>query len=152
MYNLQNTAETPIRILLVDDDDDDVFLFSEALRSIPLPTEMIIAENGLVALKILQNTSNFLPDLIFLDLHMPVMKGIELLKILKTHDLYHPIPCIVLTGFESKSYIDEAYDLKANLFVIKPIDHNKLVKILEQVLGLNWNDYFPPKSEAFLFA
>lgn len=152
MYNLQNAAQKPIRILLVDDDDDDVLLFLEALKGIPIPTELITADNGRVALTTLQSISDFLPDLIFLDLHMPVMKGTELLRILKSDDLYHEIPCIVLTGIASKSYINEAYDLKANLFVIKPIDHNKLVKIIEQVLGLNWKEYFPPKSDVFLFA
>lgn len=151
MSNPVSYSRIPIRILLVDDDEDDIFLFSEAVKIIPISTELQIAESGSKALKTLQSMGIYLPDLIFLDLHMPLMNGTELLKILKTNDLYRHIPCIILTAFPYASYIKEAYDLGANLYVIKPIDPNKLINIIEQLIDLDWKDYFPPESDLFLF-
>jgi CheY-like chemotaxis protein len=120
------------KFLLADDDTDDANLFCEAINQVSL-AECNTVENGLELFKLLskQNTDN--PDIIFLDINMPMMDGWECLRKLKSSSDYSSIPVIMYSTSSAKRDIDMAYSLGAQLFLTKPEDFRELSKILEIV-------------------
>jgi CheY-like chemotaxis protein len=90
---------TTTTILLVDDDPDDLFILSDAFKTMDPSCEIIEAYDGDAALQLLEELGkrNVVPDLIVLDINMPVLDGRELLKILKTNDSYKEVPVVVYT-------------------------------------------------------
>ena len=120
------------KFLLVDDDADDASLFCEALNNIG-SVECNTVENGLELFKLLSNQNSNIPDIIFLDINMPMMDGWECLKKLKESSNYKSIPIIMYSTSSAKKDIDMAYSLGAQLFLTKPEEFRELSKILEIV-------------------
>lgn len=91
--------QTNATILLVDDDPDDVFLLSDAFRTLDPSCEIIDAYDGDAALQLLDemHTRKVVPDLIVLDINMPILDGREVLRILKNSDRYKDVPVIMYT-------------------------------------------------------
>lgn len=113
--------------VLVDDDADDAAIFYEALNQIGSDIKFHTAENGLRLFELLLE---YTPDVIFLDINMPKMGGWETLRRLKGSSEYNNIPVIMYSTSSAKKDIDLAYSLGAVLFITKPEDFRKLVKIL----------------------
>jgi len=109
-------------VLLVDDDEDDRDFFLSVLETIDGSLQCETAENGSIALRNLTEGRR-LPDLIFLDLNMPVMNGKEFLKEIKKHKHLENIPVIILSTSSDQATISETARLGAVDFVTKP---NKL--------------------------
>lgn len=109
--------------MLIEDDTDDQEFFREALSRIGHATLYGIAQNGKEALGILRD-SHILPDLIFSDINMPVMNGIECLAELKTDPRFRRIPVIILSSAEEESII--ASTLGARAFINKQNSFNEL--------------------------
>jgi CheY-like chemotaxis protein len=105
-------------ILLVEDDKDDQMLFVDILREVAPDTECTLADNGQYALELIRASKPLLPDLIVLDLNMPVMDGFEFIPLLKSTAGYQDIPLVVLTT--SPHYIERCYELGADLYIRKP--------------------------------
>lgn len=126
---------TPVKtkFLLADDDADDADLFCEALHRIAAVMKCYKVENGQQVFRFLSEGSTITPDVIFLDINMPVMDGWECLKKLKDNLNFRSIPTIIYSTSSAKRDIDLAYRLGASLFVTKPEDFNELCKILEIV-------------------
>ncbi len=126
------------KILLIDDDEDDHFFFKDSIESINPTLRCIIATNGKIALEILK-ASTSLPDLIFLDLNMPVMNGFEFLIQLKKENDLNKIP----VGIFSTSNVDrdkeQAKNLGAVFFITKPNDLQVLSKKLQQILSADFS-------------
>lgn len=120
------------KFLLVDDDTDDAELFCEAVGKIRM-AECNTVENGLELFKLLSIRTANIPDVIFLDINMPMMDGWECLKELKKSSNYSRIPIIMYSTSSAKQDIDRAYSLGAQLFLTKPEDFSELSKILETV-------------------
>ncbi len=128
-------ALTPLnrKFLLADDDADDADLFCEALASIIPPVECHTAENGLKLFELLSKQDIGIPDIIFLDINMPMMDGWECLRMLKGNSDYKSIPTIMYSTSSARRDIDMAYRLGAQLFLTKPENFSELSKILEIV-------------------
>jgi CheY-like chemotaxis protein len=126
-----------IPILLVDDDELDRATVQRAFRKNHLRNELLIAENGERALEILRSEGRRLPGLILLDLNMPVMGGLELLRILKCDDTLRAVPVVVLTSSAMESDKVESYDLSVAGYIVKPVDFAKFVDVT-RVLDLYW--------------
>ena len=124
-------------LLLVDDDADDRLLFGEALREIKSLVSYEAAADGVDALKRLNNAS---PELIFLDLNMPIMHGFECLRRIKENIRLKTIPVIIFTTSSSPLDIHMAKQLGAAAYLCKPMHFNhlcdKLKSILDDVLEL----------------
>lgn len=119
--------------MLVDDDADDATLFCETLtRTVP-GTKCLTAENGLELFQFLSTQYGDRPDVIFLDINMPVMNGWECLIKLKGDSSYNSIPIIMYSTSSAKRDIDMAYSLGAMAFLTKPEDLKELSKILNIV-------------------
>ncbi|MEI9922005.1 MAG: response regulator [Bacteroidota bacterium] len=120
-----NTS-TPRRFLLADDDRDDREMFVEALAALDPHIVCHGVEDGSEALRVLSTTNSF-PNIIFVDINMPVMDGWELLKRLKSDNDYLSIPVVVYSTSSRPKDREIAKDLGAMCFVTKP-DNFKLVK------------------------
>ncbi|HYC86884.1 MAG TPA: response regulator [Chryseosolibacter sp.] len=106
------------RFLIVDDDTDDADLFCEALYQVaPKKMRCLKVENGQELFEVLSREGTFSPDLIFLDINMPVMNGWQCLKKLKNDSCWKDIPTVIYSTSTSKRDIDLAYELGAMFFV-----------------------------------
>lgn len=121
------------RILLADDDDDDISLFSEALTLVDSSIQCEFAVHGEDALTILTTGSNKKPDVIILDLNMPVMNGLECLQILKEDKFLKEIPVVMYSTSSNQEDREKAFDLGAFCFITKP-DQFKVLKSMLLVL------------------
>ncbi len=124
-------------ILLADDDTDDTEMFCEALEEINENIICHCAENGNEAWKIL-NEINQKPQLIFLDLNMPVMNGWDCLKLVKKEPHYKDIPVILISTSSHKNDIEMASKLGSICYLVKPNSFNdlkQLLKIITSNLG-----------------
>ncbi|MEI6945804.1 response regulator [Paraflavisolibacter sp. H34] len=126
--------EKRLHILLVDDDAVDRELFIDALN--PSEKNCLVSEaaDGQEALDFLGAQS--LPDLIILDLNMPVKDGRQTLKELKAHPVYKTIPVCILSTSSAQFDVLNAYDSGANLFLVKPHDYRELTEMLQNLLTL----------------
>lgn len=127
------SSNKTLQILLADDDDDDAFLFHEALGQVPIKTNLVLAENGMRLMQIL-NQENYKPDLIFLDMNMPVKNGLECLEEIRRLDGFDDVRVIILSTSVAKYMLDSAYEIGANLYIQKPTSFAGLVNILSKCL------------------
>jgi CheY-like chemotaxis protein len=133
-----------MKIYLAEDDQDDVDIFKEALQAVCPGCELTVSKNGKDILKKLTDGDADLPDLMFLDVNMPVMNGLDCLKNLKELPLLKNIPVIILTTSAAQLTIEVAYRLGARLFVEKPTNMEHLVKMLGTVLCADWDAHTCP--------
>jgi CheY-like chemotaxis protein len=121
------------KILLVDDDEDDQFIFINALKEITAEHKCVIANNGMEALSHLKAGPS-LPDLIFLDLNMPVMNGIELILILKADYRFADIPAVIYTTSDNPDEKKQMKELGVSAFLTKTANFKKLKTELARIL------------------
>lgn len=126
--------------LLTDDDIDDRELFLEALTSIDPSITCHFAEDGEAALQLLGKRDIIKPDIIFVDINMPVMNGWELLRELRKDETFDGVPVMVYSTSGALRDKLTARDLGALCFITKPYDYKLVRKMLEIVIaGLNKN-------------
>lgn len=121
-------------LLLVDDDQDDRFLFKEALAEADNSVLFAEAANGVDALEKLVSGKVSLPDLIFLDVNMPRMNGLDCLKHLKENVRFKDVPVVMYSTSASDDYQKECFNHGAKLFIEKPSDFWQLCDKLKNVL------------------
>ena len=121
-------------ILLAEDDKDDRELFCEALTNISAHTTIHYAENGIEVLNKLEELTTS-PDMIFLDINMPVMNGWQCLKTLKEDNRYKNIPIVVYSSSSHQREKDIARDMGALLFFTKPNDFYQFMEKLGSIIN-----------------
>jgi CheY-like chemotaxis protein len=121
--------------MIVDDDEDDRFLFREALSEIDGGIKCREARNGCEALEQLEDLSLELPALIFLDINMPIMNGWECLEKIRNSGRFGNIPVFVYSTSSHQRDIDRALQLGAYCFCTKVDDYDKLKKMLEVIVA-----------------
>lgn len=131
-------------ILLVEDNPDDVLLTVEALRENNILNKIEIAKDGVEALDFLfgrgKHTGrdlSVLPQLILLDLKLPKVDGLEVLKEIKSNDSTKMIPVVVLTSSKEEQDLLKSYQLGVNSYIRKPVDFEQFSQSVKQ-LGLYW--------------
>lgn len=118
---------------LVDDDPDDIAVFTEVLQDVDAAAELATAADGIEALKSLRLRKENLPDIIFLDLNMPRMGGKECLTELKRDGLLKHIPVIMYTTSSQSKDIEETMLKGAVCFITKPTSLKELRYILQSI-------------------
>ncbi|HEY6390850.1 MAG TPA: response regulator [Bryobacteraceae bacterium] len=122
---------TPVRILMVEDNEPDAYLMRTALRSAQIDFELTHAKDGALALAMLDDasakSSGAVADLIFLDLNMPKIDGLALLTAMRRHPASAEVPIAVLSSSLSEDDMSRAMELGANRYVVKPIDLNEFM-------------------------
>ncbi len=121
-------------LLLVDDDSDDQMLFKEALSEADAGVSCITAFNGIDALQKLNAIQHDFPDIIVMDVNMPVMNGIECLKELAASPHLNAIPVIMYSTSCSKECEDECIDSGAAGYMEKPSDYVLLISQIKHIL------------------
>jgi CheY-like chemotaxis protein len=127
-------------ILLVDDNEEDVFLFQRAMRAVGQDFDVRVTHNGLEAIQYLQRACETdkahvapLPKFILTDNRMPVMTGRDLLRWIKDHPRCRVIPTVVLGGSDSPGDVKESYDLGAHSYFVKPNSHDQLTEMVKMI-------------------
>ena len=121
-------------ILLIDDDDDDQFIFSTALEDVVPASHCHISNNSLEAFQYL-NECTRVPDMLFLDLNMPLMNGFEFLLILKSEARFSLIPVVIFSTSDSPEDQYRAKELGALQFITKTADIQLLKKDLWHIFN-----------------
>ena len=139
-----------IKILLVEDNPDDVELTLRAFKKHNLANHITVARDGENALDIIfQRGKESRPDLILLDLNLPMVNGMEVLRQIKENPKTKVIPVIILTSSKEENDLSESYRLGANSYIRKPVNFEKFIGVVMQ-LGLYWlliNEPPPNNSE-----
>jgi CheY-like chemotaxis protein len=115
-------------ILLVEDNEGDIILTTEALEESNLVSKINVVKNGKDAIDYVFNIGKYeqavRPDLILLDVNLPLKSGYDVLKALKSNEETNQIPIIMLTTSSSENDVNKSYSYHANCFITKPVDLN----------------------------
>jgi CheY-like chemotaxis protein len=126
-----------IRILLADDDEDDCFLFGEALEEIRMSTDLTTVLNGEELLHLLENSQEKLPHVLFLDLNMPRKNGWECLEEIKRSEKLKIINVIIFSTLFQQEWADQLYEKGALHYIRKPDNFSELKEaILRELIIL----------------
>lgn len=137
--------QRPIEILIVEDNPNDYELTLRALNKINLANKIHWVRDGVEALDFLFYTGaykdraqdNYRPKLVLLDLKMPRLDGIDVLKKIKSDPNTRDIPVVMLTSSQEESDIVESYKLGVNSYIVKPVDFGKFVETVSEA-GFYW--------------
>jgi CheY-like chemotaxis protein len=133
-------------ILLVEDDRVDMMTFKRSLNDLSIKNEVIHTTNGEEALEYLRGEGNEQPCVIFLDLNMPKMSGLEFLKERRTDNELTKIPVVVLTTSDNERDIIESFEMGVAGYLVKPADYGKFVESM-RTINLYWTLSRLPSEE-----
>jgi Response regulator containing a CheY-like receiver domain and a GGDEF domain len=141
-------------LLLVEDSPSDIKLTRRALRQSRITNRLVVAEDGVEALDYLFATGAHagrdvgdLPSLILLDLKLPRVDGMEVLRKIRADERTRRLPVVILTSSQEEQDIIASYDLGANSYIRKPVDFTQFAEAVRQ-LGLYWLVLNEPPPEA----
>jgi two-component system, response regulator len=133
-----------VEILLVDDSPEDVELTIRALRRSKIANEIQVADDGAEALNFLfcrgshqDRTFSHPPKLVLLDLKLPKVDGLEVLRAMRADERTKAIPVVILTSSKQQKDVITGYDLGVNAFVQKPVDFEQFGEAIRQI-GMFW--------------
>ena len=133
----QIRIKKPLEILLVEDNPGDVRLMLEILREGEIPHDFNVVTDGEQALQYLRKEAHYAskarPDIVFLDLNLPKMGGLDVFKAIKADAELRSIPVVIMTSSESEDDIEKAYASHANCFITKPMDPDEFNNVAEVV-------------------
>lgn len=136
--------ENGVEILLIEDNPSDIRLALHAFKKNNLANHVRVLQDGIEALeyifgkgKYADRVAKSLPKVILLDLKLPLVDGIEILRQLKSSDLTRHIPVVVLTSSREERDIVESYKLGVNSYIVKPVDFEQFCETV-RTLGLYW--------------
>lgn len=126
-----------LNVLIIDDNPADIILMEEVLGDTDFVDKLYSKNSGKEAISFLIDSLNdsgkSLPDLIFLDINMPIMDGHEVLGIIKSTDELKHIPVIILTTSKDRRDINRAYKAYSNSYIIKPDDYSEMDKAIKKI-------------------
>ncbi|MBN8569258.1 MAG: response regulator [Ignavibacteria bacterium] len=138
--------ERKIKILLLEDDANDLLFIKEALKKFTSPESLLHFENGADMLDYIFEKDNYtnkandiIADLIILDLKTPKINGLEVLQKLKAEESTNSIPVVIFTSSNEEKDLRKSYEYGANSFIVKPIDFETFSKTIESV-GNYWTN------------
>jgi CheY-like chemotaxis protein len=143
-------------ILLVEDNPSDIGLTQRALAKSHIANELVVAEDGQEALDYLfargqhkGRDGTDLPTLVLLDIKLPRVNGLEVLRQIRANKVTSRLPVVILTTSKEEQDIGQSYDLGANSYIRKPVDFTQFIQSVQH-LGLYWlvmNEPAPPTGK-----
>jgi len=146
MINSENSGRSaanqkekePLKIILAEDDKDDQDIFMEAVNATNVPSDVTTVENGQELIDILKDRTEPKPDIVFIDINMPVKGGKEALAEIKSDQELKDIPAVMLSTSNHQKDIEDTFNSGANLYIQKPNSFASLILILKKVFMLHW--------------
>ena len=138
------------KILLADDDPGSREIFIEAMQQIAPHIKVSTAVNGQKLMNVLLGQTDELPDIIFLDLNMPLKNGKECLIEIRNNSKLRDIPIIIYSTSSHDDHIEETFVGGANFYMIKPDSFSDLKVITKNVLSLDWVKPIWPERQNFV--
>jgi CheY-like chemotaxis protein len=141
-------------ILLAEDNPKDVELTLEALSEHNLANQVTVVRDGVEAMEYLRYEGNYKqrkpgnPAVILLDIKMPRMDGIEVLKAIRSNDKFKTIPVVILTSSREESDLMKSYEIGVNAYVVKPVNFKDFICAVKEI-GIFWallNELPPEKG------
>lgn len=124
----------PITILLIEDNDGDIFLTKKAFQNAKIVNRIDVAKDGEIALDMLRNNGPYKdsvrPDIILMDLNLPKKDGLQVLAEIKLDESLRRIPVVILTSSQAEQDVIKTYNLHASSYITKPIDLEKFHEIV----------------------
>lgn len=135
-------------IMLVEDNPMDVDLTKRAFAKRKLTNPIDVARDGEEALARIAewDAGKTQPAVILLDLKLPKISGLDVLRVLKSHPVYKRIPVVVLTTSKEDADVDTAYTVGANSYIVKPVDFEKFMEVAGQI-EMYWGVVNTPSSK-----
>jgi chemotaxis family two-component system response regulator Rcp1 len=146
-------GQSPVEILLVEDNEGDVLLTMQALERAKVRNRVHVAGDGVEAMAFLRRESPHekapRPDVILLDLNLPLMDGREVLQELKKDPALQTIPVVVITTSSAEEDVVKSYALQASCYVTKPVDLKQFLHVVDSI-GDFWLQVvrLPPRKDA----
>src|SRR5215813_2309536 len=138
-------------LLLADDDEDDCLFFKEALDEIAVSTTLSIANDGVQLMNFLKSNISNLPDVLFLDLNMPLKNGLECLAEIKDNEDLKNLPVIIFSTSLDSEIVNNLYQKGASFYIRKPGDFSKLKSVIEKALTIApENNFKQPERANFI--
>jgi len=131
------TSDKLMQIILVDDDTDDRLLFEEAFNELDSGKNLTIFKDGREILDYLYTRAE-IPDIVFLDLNMPTLGGIEILREIRKDEKYQKLSVVIYSTSSAEKDIEDSLIAGANIYVKKPNDFETLKETLRKVIKMNW--------------
>ncbi|MDP2415300.1 response regulator [Daejeonella sp.] len=128
---------SPIHILLIEDNDGDILLTTEALQNGKITNKISVVKDGEKAIDFVNKTGGYAdtesPDLILLDINLPRRSGQEVLQYIKTNGNLKHIPVIMLTTSSSEKDINQSYNNYANCYITKPVEVDDFIDAISKI-------------------
>ena len=134
---METTHAEPVEILLVEDDQDDIFLTKKAFEQQNVLNNLHVVRDGVDAMTFLRQEDDHAdaprPDIVLLDLNLPTMDGDEVLEAIEDESDLSMIPVVVLTSSDAEEDIVRSYELNANAYLTKPVDFEGFMGVVESI-------------------
>ena len=129
--------ETPIQILMVEDNESDAYLAMKSLKEAKIANSINIVQDGVEAMDYLRRKGKYAdahrPDLILLDLNLPGKDGRQVLTEIKSDPELSNIPVVILTCSDDEIDIAKSYADQANCYIVKPVDFDRLMEVVKSI-------------------
>ncbi len=135
----------PFNILLVEDNPADIELTREALGQCRAKINLHVVSNGMEAYQYLQDVAPALPDLVLMDLNLPVWDGKSLLKKIKSDSQLRSVPIVVMSTSSNHNDVMESYHLQANCYIVKPLDVDQFFEKIRYIENFWFNTVLLPR-------
>lgn len=122
------------KVILVDDDEDDRYLFSKAFQSLNIKTELQLFKDGQEFVDYLESGLGNLPEIVFLDLNMPIKNGLECLQYLRKDPKYSDIFVAIYSTSSSDTDMEATLHHGANIYIQKPSNFKTLTNVIDRAL------------------
>ena len=139
-----------INILLADDDRDDCEFFKIALNALPLNTQLEMVGDGEQLMNYLNENSENLPDVLFLDINMPRKNGIECLSEIKANEKLKSLSVVILSTSNSQDKINMVFKMGGHVYVHKPSDFGQLKQVILHALPIAVENEFSKGSLKYI--
>ncbi|MBL3656499.1 response regulator [Fulvivirga sediminis] len=132
-----------LNYVIVEDNRDDLELILDGIKKVDTSYEVTVLRDGREAENFVDEViggKQDAPKVILLDLKLPMLSGLEILEKVKSSEVTKCIPVVIFTSSQAQSDITKAYELGANAFIVKPIDYNDFIKVIQNI-GTFWLQY-----------
>jgi CheY-like chemotaxis protein len=136
--NQEQAEEKPVKVLLAEDDKDDQEIFQDALNETGINTKLEVVENGQELIDTLKDTSTPDPDIVFVDINMPVKDGQQAVAEIKADPALKDIPTVMLSTSDNPNGIKQSFQAGADLYIQKPNSFRNFVLILKKIFSFHW--------------